>query len=148
MNMSIGRMAGTWFESAPWTGEIDRLIDSALYEMNPSVRIRAIIALGESRDPRAVRALVHCSGDQDAEIREHATDALCTLKSGRAAEALIARLGDKNERLSTRRRAADALAAIRSFTALEALKNLATDTGEDADLRSYAARLTECFEKR
>jgi HEAT repeat protein len=102
-------------------------------------RIRAVIALGESDDPRAVRPLMDCCTDKDPLLRLHSTEALFKLRSGRAVPVLVGRLRDRNEHLARRERAAAALAAIRSFTAIEGLRDLYADTEEDPALRSFVA---------
>jgi HEAT repeat protein len=102
-------------------------------------RIQAVIALGESEDPRAVRPLMDCCADNDPQIRLHATEALTKLRSGRAVPVLIERLRDKNEQLGTRKQAAVALAAVRSFSAIAGLRDLYGDMEEDPALRSYVA---------
>jgi HEAT repeat protein len=100
-------------------------------------RISAIIVLGNSRDPRAVRSLIDCCKDQDPEIRLRAIEGLQSLRSGRSVEVLIERLRDKRELHKTRQRAAVALATIRSYRAIQELKNLVVDTTEDGALRSF-----------
>jgi HEAT repeat protein len=128
-----------WFSSLPKTGGIYRLINGTMGDRSRNERIGAVIALGESGDPRAVRPLMDCCSDPDALIRRHATEALLKLKSGRAVHVLIERLMDKNEEPSTRVQAAAALAAIRSFSAIEALRDLYADADEDPALRSLVA---------
>jgi HEAT repeat protein len=100
-------------------------------------RISAIIALGNSRDPRVVQSLIDCCRDLNPEIRLHAIEGLQSLRSGRSVEILIECLRDKRELHKSRQRAAVALAAIRSFRAIQELKNLVVDTTEDAALRSF-----------
>jgi HEAT repeat protein len=98
-----------------------------------------MIELGESGDPRAVTPIVDCCRDPDPDIRRHATEALCKLRSARAVKALIGRLKDRDEQPETRQRAADALALIRTVSAIDGLKERFADTSEDEFIRSYIA---------
>ena len=134
---------GEWFNTLPCYGRIYRLIDGAVDVSSKTNRISAIVALGASGDPRAVRSLVAACNDVDPEIRWHATEALWKLRSGRAVNALVERLKDKSEQPQTRQRAADALATIRSFSAIEELKNRSMDTEEEPAIRSYVAKVIE-----
>jgi HEAT repeat protein len=139
MGMISERSANEWFSSLPKAGGVYRLINGTMGERSRQERINAVIALGESDDPRAVRPLMDCCNDSDALIRRHATEALLKLRSGRAVEVLIERLKDKKEELATRERAASALAAVRSYSAIEGLRDLYADTDEDSSLRSFVA---------
>ena len=137
--MIAERSVDEWFSSLPKTSGIYRLINGTMDDRGEKERIRAVIALGESDDPRAVRPLMDCCADKDPQIRLHATEALLKLRSGRAVLVLVERLRDKNEHLVTRERAAAALAAVRSYTAIEGLRDLYSDTDEDPALRSFVA---------
>jgi HEAT repeat protein len=139
MDMIVERSVDEWYNSMPKTGGVYRLINGTMGDRSRKERINAVIALGESDDPRAVHPLMDCCNDNDALIRRHATEALLKLKSGRAVRVLIERLKDKNEQLKTRELAAAALAAIRSYSAIEGLRNLYSDTDEDPALRSSVA---------
>jgi HEAT repeat protein len=139
MGMIAERSMDEWFSSLPKTGGVYRLINGTMSERSQQERINAVIALGESDDPRAVRPLMDCCNDSDAMIRRHATEALIKLKSGRAVDVLIERLKDKNEQLVTRQHAAAALAAVRSYSAIEGLRDMYADTDEDPALRSFVA---------
>jgi HEAT repeat protein len=139
MGMIAERSGDEWYSSLPKTGGIYRLINGTMSDRSKNERITAMIALGESDDPRAVRPLMDCCGDTDALIRRHATDALFKLRSGRAVRVLIERLKDNRELLATRERAAAALAAVRSYSAIEGLRDLYSDEDEDPALRSYVA---------
>jgi HEAT repeat protein len=139
MSMIAERSVDEWFSSLPKTSGIYRLINGTMGDRGEKERIRAVIALGESDDPRAVRPLMDCCADKDPQIRLHATEALLKLRSGRAVFVLVERLRDKNEHLVTRERAAAALAAVRSYTAIEGLRDLYSDTDEDPALRSFVA---------
>jgi HEAT repeat protein len=139
MDMIVERTVDEWYNSLPKTGGVYRLINGTMGDRSQKERINAVIALGESDDPRAVHPLMDCCNDSDALIRRHATEALLKLKSGRAVRVLIERLKDKNENLKTRELAAAALAAIRSYSAIEGLRDLYSDTDEDPALRSSVA---------
>ena len=139
MGMIAERSVDEWYSSFPKTSGIYRLINGTMDDRDKKERIRAVIALGESDDPRAVRPLMDCCTDKDPLIRLHATEALFKLRSGRAVSVLVERLRDRNEQLATRERAAAALAAVRSFTAIEGLRDLYSDTDEDPVLRSFVA---------
>jgi HEAT repeat protein len=137
--MIAERSVNEWFSSLPKTGGVYRLINGTMNDRCQKERINAIIALGESDDPRAVCPLMDCCNDSDALIRKHSTEALCKLRSGRSVGVLIERLMDKKEQQSTRKYAASALAAIRSYSAIEGLRDLYADADEDPALRSYVA---------
>jgi len=139
MAMSLEGSAGEWYSSVPGTDEIYHIIEEAAAEKNPEERIRAVIALGDSGDPRAVRPLVYCCSDSNPVIRRHAVVGLEKLKSARAVDALIERLKDKREEQTTRVRAAAALAAIRSYSAIEGLNERYSDLSEDPVVRAYIA---------
>lgn len=137
--MIAERSVDEWYSYFPKTSGIYRLINGTMGDRDRKERIQAMIALGESDDPRAVRPLMDCCTDKDPQIRLHATEALSKLRSGRAVSVLIERLRDRNEQLVTRERAAAALAAVRSYTAIEGLRDLYSDTDEVAALRSFVA---------
>lgn len=139
MGMIAERSVGEWHNSLPKTNGVYRLINGTMGDRSRNERINAVIALGESDDPRAVHPLMDCCGDADSLIRMHATEALFKLRSGRAVKVLIERLKDRREQMKTREKAAAALAAIRSYSAIEGLRNLYSDTDEDPGLRSYVA---------
>jgi len=104
-------------------------------------RLRAVVALGKSGDPRAVRPLVDLLSDTDPEIRLSATMALGLLKSGRPVDDLLLRLRDQYEQMAVREQAAVALSAIRSTGAVRGLREFATDHDEEPALRAYAENL-------
>jgi HEAT repeat protein len=137
--MIAERSVDEWYSSLPKTGGIYHLINGTMGDRGGKERIQAVIALGESEDPRAVRPLMDCCADNDPLIRLHATEALTKLRSGRAVPVLVERLRDKNEQLGTRKQAAVALAAVRSFSAIAGLRDLYGDMEEDPALRSYVA---------
>ena len=117
------------------------LIFTAVSGNGPAERLRAVIALGKSGDPRAVRPLVDLLGDTDQEIRLAATTALGNLKSGRPVDELIERLQDRNEQMVIREQAAVALVSIRSTGALRGLREFSLGEEADPALRAYAGNL-------
>lgn len=141
MAMSLEGSAGEWYSSVPGMDEIYHIIDEATAEKDQKERIRAVIALGDSGDPRAVRPLVRCCSDSNPEIRRHAVVGLEKLKSARAVDTLIERLKDRREEYATRIRAASALAAIRSYSAIEGLNERYSDLKEDPVIRAYIAEI-------
>jgi len=126
-----------WYSSLPKTYRIYRIIETTMDDRNPKERIWALMALGNSRDPRAVRSLIDCCKDQDPEIRLRAIEGLQNLRSGLAVDVLIDRLRDKEELPEIRQRAASALAAIRSYSAMKELRIRNADTDIDGALRSF-----------
>jgi HEAT repeat protein len=139
--MCVERLTGSWPGKLPTTPEVYRLIDEVQGEGSRKDRIGAVIELGESGDPRVVTPLIACCNDTDAEIRRHATEALCKLRSGRAVTVLIERLEDRNEQLETRQRAAAALALIRTYSAIAGLKDRLLDSDEDDVIRIYVSEV-------
>jgi len=137
MGMISDKMADDWDGSLQKTDGIYRLIEKTMNSRSSKVRTWAIIALGNSGDPRAVRSLIECCGDQSPEIRLRAIEGLQSLRSGRSVEVLVDRLRDKGELPETRQRAAAALATIRSFSAMLELKKMHEDPDEDETLRSF-----------
>lgn len=137
--MIAERSVDKWFNSLPKTGGVYRLINGTMSDRSRDERISAVIALGDSDDPRAVRPLMDCCNDPDALIRRHATEALAKLRSGRSVRVLIERLKDKNEQRETRELAAAALAAVRSYSAIEGLRELYADADQDPTIRSCVA---------
>ena len=141
MGMSLEQQDGEWYKSLPHSGGVYDLIYTAVSGTGTTERLRAVVALGKSGDPRAVRPLVDLLGDTDAEIRLSATTALGNLKSGRPVDELVGRLRDRSEEIVIREQAAVSLTAIRSTGALRGLREFALDVGEDPKLRSYAGNL-------
>lgn len=136
MAMSLEGSAGHWYSSVPGTDEIYQVIEQAMGGKDPKDRIRAVIALGDSGDPRAVRPLVVCCNDKNPVIRRHAVVGLGKLRSARAVDALIERLGDQAEEKTTRIHAVSALAAIGSYSAIEGLNERYSDLAEDPGFRA------------
>ncbi|OPY35748.1 MAG: PBS lyase HEAT-like repeat protein [Methanoregula sp. PtaU1.Bin051] len=139
--MCVERLTGSWPGKALTTVELYRLIDETEETRNREDRIRAIIGMGESGDPRVVTPLIACSRDRDAEVRGYATEALHKLRSGRAVSALIERLRDKGELPGTRQRAAAALALIRTYDAVKELKERLSDSRETDNIRRYVSEV-------
>src|SRR5512137_419165 len=111
MEISLQQHDGEWYNSLPRNGGVYDLISTAVSGTGTAERLRAVVALGKSGDPRAVRPLVDLLGDTDTEIRLSATTALGHLKSGRPVDELIERLRDRNEEMVIREQAAVALNA-------------------------------------
>ena len=130
-----------WFNALPHNGEVYDLIYRAVSGTDPVDRLRAVVTLGKSGDPRGVRPLVDLLGDTDKEIRLAATTALGSLKSGRPVDELIERLRDRSEQMTIREQAAVALTAIRSTGALMGMREFVADEDEDLKLRLYAGNL-------
>ena len=137
--MSEERSRGEWFNALPRTDRIYRLIEQVHRGEREESRVRAIDALGESGDPRAVQALVACTYDESAEVRKHATRALCKLGSVRGVRALNDRLRDRKEEWDTRKLAAEGLREIRSYSAIEFLVERLLDRREEAVVRTHIA---------
>ena len=140
------RPAGEWYSSLPRAGDIYRLIDSASAGRDRDERIRAVIALGATEDPRAVRPLISCCRDPDPAIRGCATAALGKLRSGRAVPVLTEQMRDRNEEQQIRDHAALSLAGIRSAEAVRALEDFARDPGEDPGIRSRVREMLDRLE--
>ncbi|PKG32444.1 MAG: hypothetical protein CW742_08115, partial [Methanoregula sp.] len=130
MGMITDRMADEWENNLPKTDGIYRLIDKAENSSSLKNRIWAIAALGDSRDPRAVRSLNGFCQDRNPDIRRCAIEGLKCIRSGRSVDVLINRLRDKEEQPEIRLSAAAALASIRSFGAMIELRNRYADPEE------------------
>ncbi|MEN6395761.1 MAG: HEAT repeat domain-containing protein [Methanoregula sp.] len=141
MGIILEQRDGEWYNSLPHSGGIYDLISTAMYAEGTAQRLQAVVALGRSGDPRAVRPLVDLLSDTDPEIRLSATTALGQLKSGRPVDELIGRLRDRDERIPTREQAAVALSVIRSTGAVRGLREFAADEDEDPVLRSLSGDL-------
>ena len=141
MGISLEKQDGEWYNSLPHKGAVYDLVYSATSGADAAGRLRAVIALGKSDDPRAVRPLMDLLNDTDPEIRLSATMAISHLKSGRPVEELIGRLRDRSEWTATRKQAVVALSTIRSTGALRGLREFVADEDEEPELRSYAKSL-------
>jgi HEAT repeat protein len=141
MGLSIERNEGGYEASLLRRDVVYDFIDTAVHGAGTAERLRAVVTLGKSGDPRAVRPLVDLLSDTDPEIRLSATTALGQLKSGRPVDELLLRLRDSDEQMATREQAAVALSAIRSTGALRGLREFAADDNEDPGLRAYAENL-------
>jgi hypothetical protein len=141
MEISLEQQDGEWYNSFPYNGEIYDLIYTAISGTGTTDRLQAVVALGKSGDPRAVRPLVDLLGDEDGEIRLSATIALGSLKSGRPVDELVGRLRDRSELMVIREQAAVAITAIRSTGALRGLREFILDEDEDPGIRLYAGNL-------
>jgi HEAT repeat protein len=141
MEIRLQQQDGEWYNSFPSRGGVYDLIYMAVSARGTADRLRAVVALGKSGDPRAVRPLADLLGDTDKEVRLAATTALGNLKSGRPVDELIERLRDRNEEMVIREQAAVALNAIRSTGALHGLREYVEDDDGGRVLRSYAGNL-------
>jgi len=141
MGISLEEQDEEWFDALPHSGGIYDLIYTAASGSGTADRLRAVVALGKSGDPRAVRPLVDLLGDTDTGIRLAAITALGSLKSGRPVDDLIGKLQDRNEETAVREQAALALTAIRSTGALRGLREFVADEEEDPELRAFTGNL-------
>ena len=139
MGMIADSMVNEWFSTLPKTDRIYRLIEKSMDDRSSKERMEAVMALGDSGDPRAVQSLIGCCRDQDPEIRHRAIGGLQNLRSGRAVEVLLDRLNDQWECPENRQCATRALAAIRSYGAIAGLRERYTDEDEDPAIRSIIA---------
>ena len=141
MGISLEQQDGEWYQSLPHNGGVYDLIYTAVSGTGTADRLRAVVALGKSGDPRAVRPLADLLGDTEGEIRLAAITALGSLRSGRPVDELIGKMRDRNEDTTIREQAAVALTTIRSTGALRGLREFVADEDEDPNLRSYAGNL-------
>jgi HEAT repeat protein len=138
MDLMVKKRNGEWYSSFPRRGAACDLANAALSGRTQEDRQQAVIMLGKSDDPRAVRPLMDLLGDNDPSIRGAATTALGHLKSGRSVEALLDRLRDAGEEPGIRNLAIEALATIQSTGAIRGLREFATEPAEDPALWSVA----------
>ena len=57
MGMIAERSVDEWYNALPKTNGVYRLINGTMGDRSRNERINAVIALGESKDPRAVHPL-------------------------------------------------------------------------------------------
>ncbi|MDD4136758.1 MAG: HEAT repeat domain-containing protein [Methanoregula sp.] len=138
MDLSVEKPDVEWYNAFPRKGAVYDLAYTAGSGSDKSERLRAVIALGKSGDPRAVSPLMDLAMDSDPEIRASVIFALGCLKSGRSVEVLMERLIDPGEQPDIRQAAAAALAVIRSSGAIRGLKQFIADDGADPAIRSRA----------
>ena len=100
---------------------IETLIQQ-LHGQDWTARCDAARLLGQSRDPRAVAALLPDLQDSDWRVRRNAAQALGALRDKRAVEPLIQALKDRT--MTVRQRAIVALGRIKDIQALPALLNI------------------------
>jgi HEAT repeat protein len=81
-------------------GDVDGIMQ-ALSHKNTSVRRKAAIALGRSKDSRAVDKLILVLDDGDWEIRQAALDALGEIGSSKAVDPVIRALTQRNQSVSS-----------------------------------------------
>jgi HEAT repeat protein len=142
MDLIAEKPRGYWHD-LPGKGIVYDLTYAALSGSDTEARLRAVIDLGKSDDPRAVRPLMDLVADLDPAIRSRAITALGQLKSGRPVDMLIERLQDRSELITIRQQAAEALAAIRSTGALRGLRGFVADPDEDPALRLQVTALLD-----
>ena len=92
---------------------------------DPVLRRATVVALGASRDPLAVPALVRALADPDGQVRGLAADALGEVGDPSAAGPLLKALAGKQALLAGQDRAAPALVAIGAFAMRDRLRQLA-----------------------
>jgi beta-lactamase regulating signal transducer with metallopeptidase domain/HEAT repeat protein len=116
---------------------------TALNDENEDVRVQALAALAEMRDPRAIPGLVKASRDASADVRELALTALMQFDAPEAADAATAALEDASP--DVRERAARLVASLASrgrmprAQALSALLPLLKDVNPDVREQAAAA---------
>jgi HEAT repeat protein len=137
MEMCVEESIGAWYNSLPGTAGIYRIINEARHGSTEEKRIEAVISLGESGDPRAVRTLIMSCTNENPDIRRHATEGLGKLRSSRAVCALAGRLEDREELPEVRLGAAAALASIRTNSSMESLRTRLSDPEETAQIRMF-----------
>ncbi len=77
-------MAGGWLSARTEPDGMDSLIEKTMPGKDPGGRIAAVTALGSSRDPRALQALVDCCRDRNPEIRLQAIEGLQRMRNSRS----------------------------------------------------------------
>ena len=108
-----------------------------LKSRNPGIRIDAAVALGEAKDPRAIRPLITVlKKDRDGDVRGAAEDALVNIGTP-AVNSLIPLLEDQQWRV--RRRAVRTIGRIKDSSAIGALIQ-ASGTDTDCCVRRFAAQ--------
>ena len=138
MDISLEKNDSGWNTTSPGRSVIYDLVYAATSGADTAERLRAVVMLGKSDDPRAVRPLMDLLDDSDPAIRLSAITALGQLKSGRPVDDLIERLRDRREQAEIRKQVVQTLAAIRSTGAIHGLREFAADSDEDAALRTTA----------
>jgi len=141
MDLSAEKPDIEWYNTFPAHGAVYDLTSTAVSGTDIKERVRAIISLGKSDDPRAVRPLMDLLSDRDPEIRLSSATALGQLKSGRSVEALTGLLKERSEHIAIRQQAAISLAAIRSTGAIREMKEFVADKNEEAAIRSYTEEI-------
>jgi HEAT repeat protein len=115
----------------------DALLEVMRTSQGAHARGNAAHALGGSKDPRAVEALIAALEEPDAEVRAAAAESLGALKDARAVEPLIGALQDEDA--STRANAAWALGQLRDARAVQPLIALLQDVDQYARDRAVNA---------
>jgi HEAT repeat protein len=105
---------------------------------SPYRREEAAEALGETRDPRALKPLIDASMDSEYSLRSYANSALGKLGGRRAVEVLITNL--KDPYYLARSAAAHSLGVLKAKEAVYALIGTLGDDDEENVVRGCAAR--------
>jgi len=74
-------------------------LENALEDDSAAVRAAAAFALGQRADPETVDALLIVAPDRDAEVRARVVEALSRIDDARGRRAVLAALGDPDERV-------------------------------------------------
>jgi HEAT repeat protein len=114
-------------------------VENALMSENPSVRVRAAMAMGTDPDPRYVDLLAaRCAVEPDFHVRETLTWALVRHPADRTVPALVAALGD--DRAQARSQALHTLSKIGDRRAWPAVtRELLTDPDDEVAKAAWRA---------
>ncbi|TLD40882.1 MAG: HEAT repeat protein [Candidatus Jettenia ecosi] len=113
----------------------DSLAKDALENEDAEKREEAIIALGESKDKKAVEVISKAlTNDANEDVRLSAIDALLTIGDGSIIQPLSLAL--KDQKPSVRESAIEALGAVGDASAIESIKNALND--QDDAVRELA----------
>ena len=127
MLVGTGCLAPTAFAQS---GNLEQWILTSKF-MNPDVRSSAVLQLGRSGDPRALKPVLVALHDKSAQVRRSAAMALGELRDSRGIRALIDALGDPDPQV--RGRAAESLGKIGDRRAVEPL--IASLNDQDSSVR-------------
>lgn len=116
----------------------ESLVKDAMENEDSERREEAIIALGESRDKKAVEVISKAlTNDTSEDVRLSAIDALLSIGDGSIIQPLS--LAMKDQKPSIRESAIEALGAIGDATAIESIKNALND--QDDAVRELAKEI-------
>ena len=122
---ALGKINPKWMETEEAKRKVPEFI-SALKDSDWMVRQAAAYALGEIKDPRAVKPLISALNDSHWSVRQAAAEALGKIKDPRAVELLISALKDVNS--DVRIAAAKVLGEIKDPRAVEPLISALKDS--------------------